>query len=147
MHAAVGDQPEQMQLASAGAGVLHGLEQYRMRKEFAVLDHQIDAGDVHVHDAASADVQMADFAVAHLPFGQADKRAAGLNERVGIFAQQPVIGWLARERDGIGFGFGAISPAVEDDENERFRTRHNSRIFCGVARNSAGIADRIMCRL
>ena len=95
-----------------------------MREEFAVLDHQIDARDVHVHDAAGADVEVADFAVAHLAFGQPDKRAAGVNQRVGILAQQAVVGWLARERDGIGFGFGAISPAVEDDENERFRTGH-----------------------
>jgi hypothetical protein len=29
-----------------------------------------------------------------------------------------------RESDGVGFGFGAVSPAIEDDEDERFRTRH-----------------------
>ena len=57
-----------------------------MRKEFPVLDHQVEARDVHVHDAAGADVQVADFAVAHLAFGQSDKRAAGVNERVGILA-------------------------------------------------------------
>ncbi len=97
-----------------------------MREELAVLDHQVDAGDVHVHDAPGADVEMANLAVAHLPFGQADERSAGMNQRVGILAQQPVIGRLARERDGIGLGFGAISPAVEDDENEWFGTGHKS---------------------
>ena len=40
-----------------------------MGKEFAVTDHQIDAGDIHVHDATGAHVQMADFAVSHLAFG------------------------------------------------------------------------------
>ena len=80
--------------------------------------------DIHVDDAAGADVEVADFAVAHLPVGQADVRAAGLDERVGILAQQPVIGRLARERDGVGLGFGAVSPAVEDDKYEWFRTRH-----------------------
>ena len=88
-----------------------------MGEEFAVLDHQVDAGDVHVNDAAGADVEMPNFAVAHLPFGQADRRPAGLNQRVGIFAQQAVVVGLARERDGVGFGFGAVSPAVEDDED------------------------------
>ena len=92
-----------------------------MRKELAVLDHQIDSRDVHVNDAAGTDVEMADFAVAHLAFGQADKRAAGVDQSIRILAQQPVVGWLAGERDGVGFGFGAVSPAVEDDENERFR--------------------------
>ena len=124
MHAAVGKQSEQMQPPLAGARMLHGIEQHGMREEFAVLDHQIDARDVHVHDAPRADVEVPDFAVAHLPFGQSDERPAGVNERVGILAQQPVVGRLARERDGVGFGFGTVSPAVEDDENERFRTGH-----------------------
>ena len=97
-----------------------------MRKQFAVLDHQIDARDVHVHDAAGADVEMPDLAVAHLPLGQSDKRPAGMNQRVGILPQQAVIGGLARERNGVGFGFGAVSPAVKNDQNERFRTGHKS---------------------
>ncbi len=95
-----------------------------MREEFAILDHQVDARDVHVNDAAGADVEMPDFAVAHLPLGQADERPAGVDQRVGIFAQQAVVGRLARQRDGVGLGFGAVSPAIEDDENERFGTRH-----------------------
>jgi hypothetical protein len=43
-----------------------------------------------------------------------------LNKRVGILAQQPVINRLTSKRDGIGFNFCAVSPAVEDDENQRF---------------------------
>ena len=97
-----------------------------MRKELAVLDHQLDAGAVHVDDASRADIEMPHFAVAHLPLGQADELAAGLDQRIGIFAQQTVIGRLACEGDGVGFGFGAISPAVENDENEWFRTSHES---------------------
>ena len=115
MHATVGKQSEQMQLSSAGARVLHGVEQHGMREEFAVLDHQVDAGNVHVHDSSGADIQMPDFAVAHLPFGQSNEGSTRLNERVGIFAEEPVIGWLARHRDGVSLGFCAVSPAVEDD--------------------------------
>ena len=124
MHAAIGDQAEEMQSPFAHARMLHRREQHGMRKEFAVLDHQVDAGDVHVNDASRADVEMANLAVAHLPLGQTNKRSAGMDQRVGIFAQQPVVSGLARERDGVGFGFGAVSPAVEDDENEWFGTRH-----------------------
>jgi hypothetical protein len=122
VHAAVGDEAEEVQASLAGAGVLHGVEQHRMLEKFSVLDHQIDAGDVHVHDAAGADVEMANLAVAHLAFGQADERAAGVNERVGIFAQQAIVGGFARQSDGVGFGFGAVSPAVEDEEDEGFGT-------------------------
>ena len=141
VHAAVGEQAEQMQPALAGARVLHGIEQHGMREKFAVLDHQVDAGDVHVHDAAGADVEVADFAVAHLPFGQADERPAGMNQRVGILAQQAVIGGLAGERDGVGFGFGAVSPAVEDDENEWFRTQDQLLAFISFKITEFGSAS------
>ena len=75
-----------------------------------------------MHDAPGADVQVPDFAVAHLPVGQADKRSAGVNQRVGKFAQQTVIVRLARQRDGVRLRFGAVSPAIENDQDERFRT-------------------------
>ena len=125
MHAAIGYKTEQVQTAFAGARVFHRLQQNRVRKQFSVLDHQIDAGDVHVNDAASADVEMADFAVTHLSFRQPNVRATGVNQGVGILAQQAVISRLARERDGVGFGFGAVSPAVEDGQNKRFRSGQN----------------------
>ena len=117
MHATVRDQPEQMQLASTHPGIFHRVEQHRMREELAVMDHQVDARDFHMHDAPGANIQMADFTVPHLPFRQPDKRPAGMNQSVGILAQQPVIRRLARECDGVGFGFGSVSPAVEDDED------------------------------
>src|SRR5271155_4247990 len=113
-----------MQSSFANARVLHRREQHGMREKFAILDHQIDAGDVHVHDAARANIKMPNFAVAHLPFGQSDKRSTGVNQRVGILAQKAVIGGLTRQRDSVGFGLGAITPAVEDDKYQRFRTRH-----------------------
>src|SRR5579863_635556 len=97
-----------------------------MGEELAVLDHQLDARAVHVHDASSADVKVAHLTVAHLTVGEADKRAAGLDERVGIVAQKAVVCGLAGERDRIGFGLGAIAPAVEDDEDERFGTHFAS---------------------
>ena len=77
-------------------------------------------------DAAGADVQVADFAVAHLAVGQADEVPAGLNQRVGILAQQAVVGGLAGQGDGVGLGLGAVAPAVEDDEDEWFGTASSS---------------------
>ena len=124
MHAAVGDQPEQMQPALAHARMLHRSEQHGMREEFAVLDHQVNAGYVHVNDAARTDIKMSNFAVAHLPLGQPDERSAGVNQSIGIFAQQAVVGGLARQSNGVRLGLGAVSPAVEDDQDQGFRTRH-----------------------
>src|SRR5882757_83 len=108
VHTAVGKQSEEMEAASAGTGIFHRAQQNGVRKEFAVLNHQLDASAVHVHDASGADVEMSDFAVSHLAIRQANVTAAGLNESVGIVAQQAVICWLAGEGDGVGFGLGAI---------------------------------------
>src|SRR5579863_270688 len=115
-----------MQSPFAYACMLHGREQHGMREELAVLDHQVDARDVHVHDAAGTDVEMPDLAVAHLPLGQADERSTCVNQRVGILAQQAVVSGLACQSDGVGLGFGAVSPAVENDQDEGFGSRHSS---------------------
>ena len=80
---------------------------------------RVDAGDVHAHNASSADVEVADFAVAHLSVGQADEVVGGLNQGVGKLAQQLVVGGLACQRDGVVGRFSAIAPSVEDGENER----------------------------
>ena len=95
-----------------------------MLEKFPVPNHQIDAGDVHVHDAPGANIQVADLAVPHLPLRQPHEWPAGVNQRVGILAQQPVIDRLAGQRNGVSFGFGSVSPAVENDENKWFGTRH-----------------------
>src|SRR5579872_1826658 len=115
-----------MQPAFARARVLHGFEQHRVLEQIAVLDHQIDARDVHMHDAARADVQMPDLAVPHLPLREADERPAGVDERVRIFPKQSVVGWFPGEGNCVGFRLSAVSPAIKNDKNERFRTGHNS---------------------
>ena len=119
MHAAIGEQPEKMKLASATARVLHGFQQYGVAVEIAFFDHQVDLGDVHVNHAPGADVQVPDFTVAHLPLRQADKTSAGVDESVGIFGEQPVIVGFARQRNGVGLGGRRITPAIENDENKR----------------------------
>src|SRR6266567_646939 len=115
-----------MQSTLPRARVLHGIEQHGMLEQFSVLNHQIDACDVHMHNAASANVEMSDLAVAHLPLGQSDKRPTGMNERVGMLPQQAVVGRFTGKSNGVGFGFGSVSPAVENSENEWFRTGHKA---------------------
>ncbi len=122
VHAAIRQQAEQMQPPIADARLLHGIEQHRVGEELAILDHEIDLGDVHVDDAAGAHVEMADFAVAHLPGRQSDEASAGVDQRVGKFGQQLVVVRLARQRDGVSVGRRSVAPAIEDDEDERFRS-------------------------
>ena len=71
--AAVGDQAEQVQSALAHASVRHGRKQHGMREELAVLDHQVNARDVHVNDAPRANIEMSNFAIAHLPLVDAQR--------------------------------------------------------------------------
>src|SRR6202046_47710 len=124
MHATVREQAEQMQSPFAQARMFHCRKQDWMRKEFTIPDHQVDASDIHVHDAPGANVEVPNFAVAHLPLGQSNKRPAGMDQRVGILAHYTVVSRLARQGDGVGFGLGPISPAVKNDENKWFWSRH-----------------------
>ena len=55
-------------------------------KKAAVEDGGVDAGHVHADDAAGAEVEVADFAVAHLAVGETDEVFAGAEEGVGVVA-------------------------------------------------------------
>src|SRR5258707_871545 len=120
VHAAIAEQAHQMQ--STLAATLHGLLEKRPVLQLLVGDEQVDAGNVHVYDAAGADVEVADFAIAHLALGQADVWAGGMDQRIRKFLEQGVISRFARKGDGVAFGFGAESPAVEHGKNNWFRT-------------------------
>src|SRR5437588_12484519 len=133
VHASVREQAKEVQFPSAGARILHSLQQNGMLKEFAVLNHQFDARRIHVDDSSGADVQVANFAISHLSFRQSHERPASLNKRVGIFTQQAVINWFTGQRDRVGFSFGSITPAVEDDEDEWLWMSHLSKSSCSSA--------------
>ena len=77
VHAAVGEQPQQVQPPARRRGLGKGLAQDGVFLEVAILDRLVDAREVLVNDAAGAQVEVADFAVAHLAGGQADIQAAG----------------------------------------------------------------------
>jgi len=97
---------------------------------------RVDARQILKDDPPGAHIGVADLGIAHLPVGQPDRVPAGLNQRVGIFPQQTVIGWLARARDGISLAFGTIAPAVKNDEDERFGTAHSAPGIFSVLRKS-----------
>jgi len=89
--------------------------------------------------AAGADVEVADFTVAHLAFGEADGGAGGLDQGVGEFADEFVVSGFAREGDGVALGFGAEAPSIEDGEYERFGSfSHVSSTIAGISFVSSG---------
>src|SRR6202030_3702981 len=120
VHATVAKQTHEMQLTPTAA--LHGLLKERHTLQLLIGDEQIDARDVHVHDSAGADIEVADFAVAHLAFGEANEGAGGVDQRIGKFLSQCVVRGLARQGDGVAFGFRAEAPAIKHGEYDWFRS-------------------------
>src|SRR5689334_11468309 len=110
--------------------MFHGGDQRGIRKEIAVLNHRVDPSDIHVHDSAGINIEVANFAVAHLSIRQSHKLSAGMDQSIWIFAEQSIVGWLAGESNRIGFGLGAVAPSIKDDEYERFGTQGNSWFAC-----------------
>ena len=124
VHAARRQQAEHMQHTIAGFRRGDSGVQLRVGGEAAVLDGGVDAGQVLVDDAAGADVHVADFGIAHLAVGQADETAFGVNQGVRALGQQGAPGRQFGQRDGIVRAFGAVTPAVKDQQHHRFRLRH-----------------------
>src|SRR5882762_207972 len=120
VHAAIAKQAHQVQ--STLAATLHRLLEKRHVLQLLVGDEQVNAGDVHAYDAAGADIEVADFTIAHLAFRKADVWAGSVNQRIRKFLEQGVISRFARKGDGVAFGFSAESPAVEHGKNNWFRT-------------------------
>jgi len=138
VNSAIAQQSEEMQLPLAAA--LHCLlEQWHLGQRF-VCHHQIDFRDVHVHHAPSADVHVADFAVAHLPFRQTDGRPRSLNQGIRKILNEPVVVRLARKSDRVAFRFRAISPAIQYSQHNRFRsfTHFSSGIFVTIGKILSG---------
>ena len=75
-----------MQRAVVRLEVGEEFHQRRIRRQRAVGDRLVDARQFLVNDAARAEIQVADFAVAHLPGGQADVLARGAEAalRIGL---------------------------------------------------------------
>src|SRR5690242_12142456 len=70
---------------------------------------------------------MADFAVAHLAFGKTDVGPGRVDERVGEFLQQFVIGGFPRQGDGVALCFCAIAPPIKHSKHNWSRSFGHSR--------------------
>ena len=82
MHAAVGDEADQMARATAVPGGRDQLFQGRGLGNGAVPDSVADARELLVHHAAGADIQMTHFRIAHLAVRQTYIAAAGAQKGV-----------------------------------------------------------------
>ena len=70
-------------------------------REFAVGDRLVDPRQILVNDPARAEIQVADFGVAHLAFGQTDIRPARAQLARRIVAVKMIVKRRPREQRGV----------------------------------------------
>lgn len=86
VHAARRQQAHDMHRLAGRYGLIDGGGQHRVGEEVAVGDRFVQPGQILVHDAAGAQVDVADFRVAHLPIGQADIQPGSGDQRMRLLA-------------------------------------------------------------
>lgn len=82
----MGDQTAEVQTPVAVLGRLHDLLDHIVADELVLLDRLVDANDVLPDDAAGANVEMADFRVAHQALGETDSQRGGIELGEARFA-------------------------------------------------------------
>ena len=140
--AAVGDEPEQVHLAGAGAGPAEEVEQHLVLEERAVLDRAVHPHEVLVEDATGADRQVADLGVAHLTVREPDGGARGVEPCRGVPPCQVVEDRRVREVDRVPRPRRGEAPAVEDHErDERLAARAHAAAALQIAAKEAGSSE------
>ena len=113
VHAAVGQEAQDVQRAALCKRVVHGLDVGRVFKEAAIVDGVRYPGQVLVHHAARANVGVADLGVAHLSLWQTHVQAGGGQLGVRAAGQEFVHdGGLGRP-DRVTCVLGADAVTVE----------------------------------
>ena len=126
VHAAVGAEAEEMELAAVAPDVVvGGLDFLVVHQGVAAAGH-IYLHEVLVHYAAGAEVHMPDLAVAHLAVGQADVFAAGVEVGHRIFGTERVDERGSLGVDCIAMVVASFAPTVEN--HQKYFLAH-SRIF------------------
>ncbi len=119
VHAARADQPHEMERAAGARHLPALLHEHRINEESAVGDRLRDSHQILLHHSAGAEVEVPHLAVADLAARQADGFAGGLEEGARRVRPESVPGRHRRHRDRVPLALGAISPSVEDEEDDR----------------------------
>ncbi|MDF2440547.1 MAG: hypothetical protein JWN98_1531, partial [Abditibacteriota bacterium] len=121
MHAAAGQQTDQVQSLAAVARVVHRPQQALVLEERALANRLVDEQRVLPHDTTGADVEVADFRVTHYAGLQADIGARSGKLRFGALAPNAVEVGRVAKLDGIAFGLVGKAPSVENAQHDGAR--------------------------
>jgi hypothetical protein len=116
MDATFADQSDQVQRPPGALRGPTGLDERLVVEERPVLDRLRDSHQVLHHDAAGAQVEVPDLAVAHLPFGQSHGKPGGLEQRAGGSRDERVPRRHRRHRDRIPLALAPIAPTIQNDQ-------------------------------
>jgi len=127
VYPAVAQQAQQMQ--APPSRVFAGGPQNRIFRESVVANHPIQPCNVHLNNAAGADIQVADFAVTHLAIGQADRFARGMNQSVRVVAQEAVEHRGVRRAHRVALDGEGVPPSVENGQDHRLLRHYRLNAF------------------
>ena len=124
VHAAVGQQADEVQRAARLFAVIHRRDELGVLEKLPVLYRLVDGGDVLVNDPARADVEVSHLAVAHLTGGKSDREAARFDESVRVSCHEAVEVGGACGDDRVAPCFGTVAEAVHNDNSVGFHIFH-----------------------
>jgi len=127
VHAAVPDQAHEMDRAPALLRRVARGDEDRVAEEGPISNGVVDAHEVLHHEAPGTQVEMPDFAIAHLSLGEPDGPSRGVEQCSRVVGHEGVPRGRIGERDGVAFALGAVSPAIEYHQNHR---RSGGGTFC-----------------
>src|SRR5947209_12844370 len=96
---------------------------YRIFLQFAGRDRLVDPGQVLINNSAGSKIEVTNFGVTHLAFGEADIAATGAQVTCGIIAIKLIVerGIGEKRRVAVLFRLGLTvrinSPAIANDED------------------------------
>ena len=125
VHAARRNQAKHVQGGVRGlVDRIAGRDKFRVVEKASIRDRRVDPGQILIHHPAGAQIHMPDFGVAHLAFRQTHTQAGGMHQRMRAIAQQRTPMRQVRLGHGVVGGILAMAPAIQDQQQYRFGSRH-----------------------
>ncbi len=137
VHAAVGDQPDQVHTLRAGERV----HDRGVLAQHPVEHGVVDTREVLADDSAGAEVEVADLGVAHLALGEPHGAPGGRQRGVRVGAPQRVEHRRARQRDGVAGARVGEAPAVQHDQAGAGQGERRQEAACTIDANVSACSE------
>ena len=105
-----------MERAAGGLDAIAGLHQRVIPEEASVLDRAADPHQILHHDPSSTQIEMANFAIAHLSVGQAHRPSRRRQQRARLVGPDAIPIRRVRQEDCVRLTVFPIPPTIEDNE-------------------------------